>query len=155
MALRRSKANRGKPHPYSRLGDAITFDGERELGVTTCRSCDASHPTAQGFLLRNNAKFAAYLVSWNPHASEKWIDMSIGSFEDPDYPDQALFACRIGPVELSGEDACTLVTPTWGGEHPPEILGTRLNRDAALAHHWLPDFWNAVDWLVFNEEYFL
>lgn len=155
MVLKRSGGRKNRlTHPYSSLGDTITFDGEPEVGINTCQACEETHPTAQGFLNRNGAVFAAYIASWNPHGGESWVDMTIGSFDDPGYDDHVLFSCRIGPIETYENDVCTLVTPTWGGEFPPPILGLSLNRDAALAHPWLPDFWDAVDWLMFNDPFF-
>lgn len=122
--------------------------------MQTCGGCQETHPSAVGFLLRNDSVFATYRASWNPHGRESWVDMAIGSFEDPDYANQVLFACRIGPVDGQDTNACSLVTPQWGQPDPGPILGRSLDRDAALAHHWLPDFWQAIDWLILNDPFF-
>lgn len=155
MALFRSKPEVDeRTHPFSTLGDPISFVGDAEMGVTSCQDCLATHRTSYGYLLRNSAPFAMYIASANPHTGESWIDMTIGSFKQPKFRDNVLFACRIDPADELGRTGCTLVRPTWGGDNPPQILGAPVERDVALLHTWLPDFWNAVDWLVANEPFF-
>ena len=71
-------------------------------------------------------------------------------WEEPDYPDQVTFGCRLGPVEGQDGPAASLVT---GGENKSDhpLFGVKLDREAALEHPRLADFWEVIDWLVVND----
>jgi hypothetical protein len=74
----------------------------------------------------------------------------LGSSEEPDYGDNVTFGCRIGHVETRAEPACSLVE---GGavRSDKRLLGAKLDRDTALTHPRLDEFWAVLDWLVVND----
>lgn len=127
-----------------------SFDGEPTLDRVQCGECAESHETVAGFVLANDSAFAVYWASWYPHQKEAWLDLTMGSWIEPDYEDHVMFGCRVGPVDGSDSPQCTAVTAGASRNGGP-MLGSKLSRDEALAHEWLPTFWSVVDWLVLND----
>jgi hypothetical protein len=99
-------------------------------------------------VLRDGGAYAVYWAAWYPHEAEAWVDVTLGSWQEPDYPDNVTFGCRIGIVNR--EPACSLVRPVHTREDS-ELSGRKLERDEALAHPWLQSFWEVVDWLIVND----
>lgn len=128
-----------------------TLDGEPKIDNRACPDCGQSHESVTGFVLRDRSAHAVFFVDWYPHTEEAYIEVILGSWEGPDYPDQVTFGCRIGRVAQQAAPAASLVE---GGSlraaHP--MFGRKLDRAAALEHPWLAEFWSVVDWLVMNEQ---
>jgi hypothetical protein len=57
------------------------------------------------------------------------------------------FGCRVGPVEGVDGNACTLVPAAEKASDSP-MYGTKLTRDEALAHPWLPLYWEVIDLIM-------
>ena len=129
---------------------ALAFDGTPVRDHCRCDVCGEEHEADRGLVLRDGAAYAAYWASWYPHEDEAWVDAVLGSWTEPDFPDNVTFGCRIGRIEGQSEPACSLVTGAAirGDE---ALFGRKLDRDAALAHPWLPAFWELIDWLIEND----
>lgn len=128
----------------------LSFDGDPSVQQRQCPDCGSQHETVTGFVLENDSAHAVYYVDWYPHTNEAFVDVVLGPWLEPAYPDQVTFGCRLGPVGGQVGPAASLVT---GGRTRPDhpMLGRKLDRDEALAHPGLPDFWAVVDWLVVND----
>ena len=128
----------------------LSFDGEVKVSHTTCSECDQTHETSTGFVLRDDDAYAVYWVSWYPHHDEAWLDLILGSWQEPTYDDHVTFGCRIGAVDGEPSPECTLVA---GGQTRSDhvMFGRKLTRDEALSHPRLKEFWDCVDWLVIND----
>ncbi len=128
----------------------LSFDGEPTIEQQQCPECGLRHESVIGFVLKDGAAHAIYFADWYPHGSEAYLDVVLGTWDEPDYPDQVTFGCRLGHVEGEAGPLASLVP---GGErrsdHP--MFGVKLDRDAALEHPRLDQFWEVSDWLVLND----
>lgn len=132
------------------VGVDLSFDGEPTVQDRECPDCGEPHESVVGFVLEGEAPYAVYYADWYPHRVEAYIDVVLGPFEEPDYPDQVTFGCRTGHVAGQAAPASSLVTAAEGrGNHP--WFGDKLTRDQALDHPLLPAFWEVVDWLILND----
>ena len=125
----------------------FSFDGEPTRSEVTCTKCGEKHDASGGFVLSHNGAYAAYHVEWYPHDDEAWVDAVLGSFKEPRFADDVTFASRYGYVDGTSLPAATLVKPERSGR----IYGRLLDRNAALKHKRLPDFWAVFDWLLIND----
>jgi hypothetical protein len=128
----------------------LSFDGEPKVDHRRCDDCGGEHESAVGFVLRDGDAYAVYWAAWYPHENEAWIDVILGSWQEPDFPDNVTFGCRIGNVEGQEAPACSLV-PAGKIRSDTAMFGRKLDRQAALNHPWLPAFWEVVDWLMLND----
>jgi len=136
--------------PASTPSVVYSFDGEPTIDSSQCAECAETHATSVGFVLANDSAFAVYWIAWHPYHNEAWLDLTMGSWNEPDYEDHVMFGCRIGPVEGSDAPQCTAVE-AGVSRGDSAIGGAKLSRDEALAHDWLSTFWSTVDWLVLND----
>lgn len=128
----------------------LAFDGEPTIEQRQCPQCGRPHESAIGFVTRDGDAYAVYFVDWYPHESEAYVDVILGTWEEPDYPRQVTFGCRLGHVAEQEAPAASLVTGgAMRSDHP--MFGSKLPRDAALGHPRLGEFWAVVDWLVLND----
>jgi hypothetical protein len=128
----------------------LSFDGDPQVRAARCERCGADHDSVTGFVLRGGNPHAIYFAEWHPDASEAYVDVILGSFAEPDYMDNVTFGCRVGHVATQAEPACSLV-PGAAIRSDKPILGTKLDRDEALAHPRPNEFWSVVDWLIVND----
>jgi hypothetical protein len=103
-----------------------------------------------GFVLRDGNAHAVYFAEWQPTLGEAYVDVILGSFEEPKYADNVTFGCRVGHVDSQEAPACSLVQGGSTRSDRP-LFGTKLSRELALAHPWLAEFWAIVDWLIIND----
>jgi hypothetical protein len=129
---------------------AFGFDGEPRVDRRHCEQCGEEHDSAVGLVLRDGRAYAAYWAAWYPHEREAWVDMTLGTWQEPDYPDNVTFGCRIGVFGGQTEPACSLVKAAQTRSDSP-IFGRKLDRDEALAHPWLSSFWEVLDWVIVND----
>ena len=131
--------------------DMFTFDGNPQQRRIKCPSCDQEHEGVTGFVLCGGSAYAVYFADWYPHAGEAWLDIVLGTFADPEYPDQVTFGCRIGHVPGQQEPACSLVQAA-ARRSGSALFGIRLSPDDARAHPRLSEFWAVTDWLILNDQ---
>ena len=96
------------------------------------------------FVARDGDAFAVVFAACHTHdgQSEAWLDIVIGSFDEPEFADQATFSCR---VRSSG---ATLFSGPVAAEGRAPFFGTKLSVDEAKAHGRLPDVWSVVDFVL-------
>lgn len=141
---------RGKSQDPTPSSPAFTFDGDPRVESARCDQCEESHDVSSGLLLANDSAFAAYWANWYPHEGEAWVDVAMGSWVEPQYSDHVTFGCRIGVIGDVPGPQCSLVQAAeFRGD--ASMFGSKLSRDEALSHSWLPTFWDAIDWLVLND----
>lgn len=129
--------------------DDFSFDGAPEPRTTTCSTCGEAHDGVTGFVLNHGDAYAIYYADSYPHSQETYLEVVLGSFTEPDYLDNATFGCRYGYVDGQDLAAASLSGPI---REARPIFGQILDRDAALRHDRLEDFWALTDWLVLNDE---
>jgi len=128
----------------------FAFDGDPSVSRRQCPACGNQHESGTGFVLKNDTAYAVYYVDWYPHTDEAYVDVVLGPWLEPEYPDQVTFGCRLGHVDGQDGPAASLVTA--GGTRPDHpMFGRKLNRDGALAHPRLSRFWRVIDWLIVND----
>lgn len=127
-----------------------TFDGEVEIQQRTCGECGNTHEKATGFVLNDGDAHAVYWWYWYPHENQAFVDATLGSWHEPNYPDHVTFGSRIGKVDGYSGPQCTLVLPQTSLKNET-LLGRKLTREEALQHPWVDSFWSLVDWLVEND----
>ena len=125
----------------------FSFDGESKDREFTCPDCGETHEGRTGFVLNAGNAYAIYFADWYPHTSEAWVEVILGSFEEPKYADDITIGCRYGYVDGQPDAAASLFTPTRSGP----MFGRVLDREEALASPRIDDFWAVTDWLVVND----
>jgi hypothetical protein len=130
---------------------SLTFDAERSVDKHECRNCGAEYSLVSGYLHRNGTAHAVFFAACHTHDAmrEVWIDVIIEA-ADGSADGRATFGCRVGPVEGQQGPAASLVTAAEPYGNDPE-WGTKLSREEALADPRLPEFWNAVDFILVND----
>ena len=126
----------------------LTLDEDRQITTATCSCCGRERTTVTGFVYRDEDAHAIYYASCYPHDGEAWISVILGTWgEDIDtHDDHVTFGCRVPPK--SG--GCMLV-PAASAYNDSPMFGQKLNREEALAHPWLSDFWAVVDHVLVND----
>ena len=128
----------------------LAFDGDPTVRIVSCPSCGRDHESVTGFVLRDGRAHAVYFADWHPETGEAFIDVVLGAFEEPGHLDNVTFGCRVGHVAAQEAPACSLVTGGATRSDRP-LLGRRLDRQQALGHPRLVDFWAVIDWLIVND----
>jgi hypothetical protein len=131
---------------------ALTADPQRDVVVRRCDQCGADYRVVTGFVYRDGVAFAVHKSALHHHdgADEAWIDVILGSWSGGGVDDHVTFGCRVGPFGAGGTNACALV-PAAAVYSDAPIFGHKLDRDAALAHPALADFWTVVDFLMHED----
>ena len=128
----------------------LSFDGESRQTTRTCPDCGQAHESVTGFVLRDDSAYAVYYVDWYPHTDEAFVDVILGSWGGPEYDDNVTFGCRLGEIEGHAGPQASLVTGgALRGDQP--IMGKKLERDEALSHPMIGEFWDLIDWLILND----
>lgn len=131
---------------------ALSFDPDRQVLTRVCDCCGGVREVVTGLVYRNELPHAVYFASCYPDQRECWIDIIIGTqWEEEGPADHVTFGCRVGAVEGSASPGCSLVQAAQALEEPSDLLGTCLDRDGALAHPWLNDFWDVVDFVLIED----
>lgn len=76
---------------------ALAFDGLPNVCDQTCPSCGRAYQWVTGFIERDGDAFAVYYAQCHGHGdeAEAWVDVVVGSWNEPDYTDHATFSCRV------------------------------------------------------------
>lgn len=121
---------------------ALTID-DRTVRTNTCPDCSRQYEHVTGFVLQDGDAYAVYFAACHGHPEhEAWIDVVLGTWgaEDPDDgADHVTLSCQLRAEGAAAVDAPVAVEGT------AEMFGTKLTRDQALSHDWLPNFWEVVD----------
>jgi hypothetical protein len=128
----------------------LTFEDKPERRRVECSSCQQAHDGETGFVLRDGSAYAIFFADWYPHASEAWLDVVFGSFDEPQYADQVTFGCRVGHVHGQQAPACSLVLAATR-RSDSALFGVRLTPQEAQLHPRLSEFWAVTDWLILND----
>ena len=120
------------------------FDGLSEVRDQVCPSCDRPYRWVTGLLQRDGDAFAVYYAQCHGHgdASETWVDVVVGSWDEPEYSDHATFSCRVSHAGAGVVDA----PAASKGEAP--FSGVLLPRGAALADPRMAEVWQVIDFIV-------
>lgn len=123
----------------------LEIDPDRQVRTRKCDCCGGERESVTGFVSRDGKPYAVYFAACYPHTAEAWIDVILGAEWDDKYPaDHVTFGCRVGPVEGSPQPGCTVVQAASAFDNPSAIFGDCLDRERALVHPWLDDFWAVV-----------
>ncbi|WP_052442896.1 hypothetical protein [Streptacidiphilus neutrinimicus] len=126
-----------------------TFTGERQVRAFECGCCRTQADRTWAYLDRDGEPCAVFFASCYHHqgSPEIYFDVILGTWGTDDQSDHVTFGARYGAVQGQREPACSLVT---GGAVAPDsaIYGTKLDREGALAHPRLAEFWQIVDFLI-------
>jgi hypothetical protein len=138
--------------PSDPIGTATDFSYDEEPTLTsrTCDCCSTEVQTSTGFVLNQGSALAVYWLDWHPQQNEGWLDATLGTWEEPSYPRQTTFGCRIGAVAGQEAPACSLVPAATQRRDAP-YLGTKLSPDQARRHPWIHAFWALTDWIILND----
>ena len=122
----------------------LSLDGPPQVTDNVCDSCGRSYKWVCGFVARSDEAFAIYYAQCHGHqeAGEIWLDVVLGSWDEPAYADQVTFSCRIGPTGVGLVDA----PRASKGEAP--YSGLKLSRSAALASSRVEDLWAVVHFIA-------
>jgi hypothetical protein len=123
---------------------AFSFDGPPEARDQVCPSCGRAYQWVTGLVLRDGDAFAVYYAQCHGHGdgSEAWLDIVVGSWEEPAYSDHATFSSCVTEAGAGAVDGPVASK----GEAP--FSGALLTRDEALDHPRLADVWEVVDFIV-------
>ncbi len=132
----------------------LFLDDESDVRAFACSDCGAEYLEVKSFILDEVGPYAIGMTSLHHHDGfEAWMDVIFGSFDEAegtDPSDRVTFGCRVGKVDGSVEPAATAVQAgATYGDSP--TFGLKLNRDEALAHPRIADFWTVVDFLLESE----
>lgn len=130
----------------------LTFGPDRQTREFQCDCCNAPIERAWNFVHSDGAPYAVYFANCYHHRDrdhDAWIDVIFGTWGvgTDQWDDHVSFACRVGPVVGQEEPASTLVTA--GLAHPDgPLFGQKLDREAALQHPRLSEFWQVSDFIL-------
>lgn len=111
-----------------------------------CPDCGCTRRMITGEVIDAGATRAVFLTFLYDHADgrEVYVDLIVGPWGDGADPTERLtFSTRTGPVH-GGSIASTLLDGGFAApDHP--MMGSRVSREAGLAHPLLPTVWSSVD----------
>jgi hypothetical protein len=127
----------------------LAFDEPPTVQEQDCPRCGRHYPLIKAFVTQDAVATAVTFTSLHCHDgdNEAWIDAILGTFGEDRSEDHVTFGCRVGSVMNADEPQATLVAAAqpYGDS---EIWGQKLNRDAALQHARLAQFWEIVDFVL-------
>lgn len=129
----------------------LSFGPDRQTTTFECDCCHAPIERSWNSVYADSpGPYAVYFASCYHHTDQDhdaWIDVIFGTWESDTAEDHVSFACRVGPVAGQDTPASTLVTAGLAHADNPQF-GTRLDREAALRHPRLPEFWAVSDFVL-------
>lgn len=130
----------------------FTMDADRGVKAQRCAECGAEYRVITGYIYRDGDAFAVHKSALHHHDghNEAWIDVILGSWGEGETADHVTFGCRVGPFGEQGSNACALV-PAAAPYSDAPLFGRKLDRDEALGHASLSDFWHVVDFLLIED----
>lgn len=132
---------------------SLAFDEPPTIQEEDCSQCGRHYPLVKSFITRDGVAYAVSFCALHVHddVHEAWIDVILGTFADDLADDHVTFGCRVGPVAGQSEPAASVVHAAQPYGQAP-IWGNKLNRDEALAHARLSDFWAVVDFVLLADQ---
>jgi hypothetical protein len=106
----------------------------------------------QNVLSEDGSTFGVCFASLHdePGAGDVWLDAILGTFGEEAPPDHVTFGCRIIPGSTLRAPVISLVDAAAAFLYRP-VMGLKLNREEALAHPRLGDFWRVVDLMILTD----
>jgi hypothetical protein len=125
----------------------FAFDGAPRVRDEVCSSCGRAYQWVTGLVTRDGDAFAVYYAACHGHddKSEAWVDVVVGSWDEPAYADHATISCRV-----SAEGAGAVDAPVASNGAAP-FSGRLLNRQAALDDPRIDDVWAVIDFVVASD----
>jgi hypothetical protein len=121
----------------------------RQVREFICQCCSTAAERTWAFVSRDGDAYAVYFASCYHHdgTHEAWIDAIFGTWGSNTVDDHVTFGCRVGPAADSPAPGATLVR---GGAAAPDspMFGWKLDREEALSHPRLDEFWALVDFVL-------
>lgn len=125
---------------------SLALDDERTVRSHRCDQCGRSYEQVVAFVFRDEDAHAVFHAQCHSHddgsAPTAWLDIALGSWEGPDFPDHVTFSVR---VDANGAG---IVDAPVGIEAKAALYGRKLQRDEALRDPRLDDVWDLVDFIV-------
>ncbi|MGW7172704.1 hypothetical protein [Streptomyces xanthophaeus] len=136
-------------------GILLTFGPDRQTREFKCDCCDAPIERAWDYIYADGSPYADYFANCYHHTDrdhDAWIDVIFGTWgvSSDEWNDHVAFACRVGPVVGQSTPASTLVTAGLANPDGP-LFGLKLDREAALQHPKLSEFWKVSDFILEND----
>lgn len=133
------------------MNGALSLGIERRIESRECDECARRYTLVQGYIYRGEGAYAIYYTQLHDHeGSEAWIDVIFGSLDLAEAEDRVTFGCHLRRSPENGETSAGLV-PAADVFSNSALFGRKLDREQALAHPWIEDFWAVVDFLVLEE----
>jgi hypothetical protein len=126
---------------------------ERQVRQFECPCCATPAERTWTSVYRDGKRHAVYFASCYHHGGvhEAWIDVVLGWSDSGGFGDHVTFGCRVGPIEGELAPAASLVRGGDVADDSP-IYGRKLDREAALAHPRLREFWDVVDLVLEHDD---
>ncbi|GAB1822855.1 hypothetical protein HerbRD11066_60190 [Herbidospora sp. RD11066] len=136
----------------------MQIDPDRKVTADTCDCCGTDSDRVTGFINNDDSAYAIYFANCYHHdgVHEAWIDVILDDAWDREdivnqpSPNRVTFGCRVGPIEGHPAPMCSLVAAASVRADEP-LYGRKLDREAALGHPWLADYWQTVDHILEND----
>lgn len=118
--------------------------------TSVCTDCGGERVIYTGEVSDDGATLALFWAFLYDHADnpEIFIDATLGGWGDGDSSDDRVsFGSRTGRVDDRGNVSCSLVVGAAMAPDDPSF-GTKLDREQALAHPWIKEFWEVNDMIL-------
>jgi hypothetical protein len=122
-----------------RLSAVFSFDGEPIASKVTCNDCGEEHDFAAGFIRRDEGAISAYRANWYPHTEEAFLDVVLGYWEEPDYPNQFTFGAGSGESRVM-KARCVR---SWMAEPSPHPMSPSSGSDSRGSRPWTIRGWTS------------
>lgn len=126
---------------------------DQQIRRFECVCCAAPVARTWGFVRADGRPYAVYFANSYRHTGQPrdtWIDVILGTWDTDEADDHTTFGCRVGPDTEGGAPAATVVPACLDGS-AGRAHGQVLDREEALAHARLPEFWEVVN-LVLDQD---
>lgn len=138
----RKRARTGNPA-------TLTLDDDRRVRTDQCVGCGRPYEQVVAFVYRDGDAYAIYHAQCHDHgdgsAPTAWLDIVLGGWEEPDFPDHVTFSVRVDANGAGIVDAPVAVSGTAAYD------GRKLQREEAFAHSKIGEVWTVVDFIVVED----
>ena len=129
----------------------LTIEPGARVSERDCPDCGQPFQRVAGYVSCDGDRYATYIASCYHHdGHEAYFDVVFSPTWASDVDDHETFGCRVGLIPgTTGLQAS--LTPAASPFPDSTLFGRKLNRDEALEHPRLTDFWAVVDHLLEND----